>query len=262
MKKIDEMKRYWAVVWVSAALFASSCSAGGEGASAGEGSVEFDCSVSTFVGTRAETRELPAELIPDAGALSLSLSGTDGVVASYETLADYDQPLLAEGNYTASFTYGDPEAEGAGAACFSGEEAFTIVARKTVTEPVSVSLANSVFTLVFSDWFRKYYSEFTVNIRTDSGFRAGFVGSASSPLPQTVPQFVKAGTGLYMSGSATKTNGVEVAFPETLVGTTAARTWHTVTVDAGQVGQAGIVVSLDDTPVAVEEIPVELNPDA
>lgn len=178
------------------------------------------------------------------------------------TLADYDQPLLAEGNYTASFTYGDPEAEGAGAACFSGEEAFTIVARKTVTEPVSVSLANSVFTLVFSDWFRKYYSEFTVNIRTDSGFRAGFVGSASSPLPQTVPQFVKAGTGLYMSGSATKTNGVEVAFPETLVGTTAARTWHTVTVDAGQVGQAGIVVSLDDTPVAVEEIPVELNPDA
>ena len=80
MKKIDEMKRYWAVVWVSAALFASSCSAGGEGASAGEGSVEFDCSVSAFVGTRAETRELPAELIPDAGALSLSLSGTDGVV--------------------------------------------------------------------------------------------------------------------------------------------------------------------------------------
>lgn len=228
----------------------------------GRSSVEFDCSVSAFVGTRAETRELPAELIPDAGALSLSLSGTDGVVASYETLADYDQPLLAEGNYTASFTYGDPEAEGAGAACFSGEEAFTIVARKTVTEPVSVSLANSVFTLVFSDWFRKYYSEFTVNIRTDSGFRAGFVGSASSPLPQTVPQFVKAGTGLYMSGSATKTNGVEVAFPETLVGTTAARTWHTVTVDAGQVGQAGIVVSLDDTPVAVEEIPVELNPDA
>ena len=65
------------------------------------------------------------------------------------------------------------------------------MARKTVTEPVSVSLANSVFTLVFSDWFRKYYSEFTVNIRTDSGFRAGFVGSASSPLPQTVPQFVK-----------------------------------------------------------------------
>ncbi|MFR7709000.1 MAG: hypothetical protein ACLUZZ_08000, partial [Alistipes inops] len=84
------MKRYWAVVWVSAALFASSCSASGEGASAGEGSVEFDCSVSAFVGTRAETRELPAELIPDAGALSLSLSGTDGVVASYETLADYD----------------------------------------------------------------------------------------------------------------------------------------------------------------------------
>ena len=102
-----------------------------------------------FRGNGAETRELPAELIPDAGALSLSLSGTDGVVASYETLADYDQPLLAEGNYTASFTYGDPEAEGAGAACFSGEEAFTIVARKTVTEPVSVSLANSVFTLVF-----------------------------------------------------------------------------------------------------------------
>ena len=119
MKKIDEMKRYWAVVWVSAALFGLFLLGRRGGCVRGRGSVEFDCSVSAFVGTRAETRELPAELIPDAGALSLSLSGTDGVVASYETLADYDQPLLAEGNYTASFTYGDPRSRwGAGAAWF------------------------------------------------------------------------------------------------------------------------------------------------
>ena len=73
---------------------------------------------------------------------------------------------------------------------------------------------------------------------------------------------MQAGTALYLSGTAVKTNGVEVSFPETLIGRTTARTWHTLSIDAGSVGQTGLIVSLDDMPVAIEEIPVELNPEA
>ncbi|HIW98030.1 MAG TPA: DUF4493 domain-containing protein [Candidatus Tidjanibacter gallistercoris] len=257
------MRRIWIAVAAAVVLCATGCSEGKEGLPAGgEGRVVFDCTVSAFVGTRADTRTLPSGTVPDEGALALVLSGAEGTAASYDAFADYDQPLLREGTYTAAFVYGNPDAEGPDAACFAGEGTFDVVARKTVTEPVAVSLANSVVSLAFTEWFRGYYTDFSLTVHTASGFRTGFVGSQISSSGETAPVFVKAGTELFLSGSATKSNGVEVSFPETLVGTTAARTWHTVTLDAGQAGRAGIVVTLDDTPVAVEEIPVELNPDA
>lgn len=258
------MKRHFTVA-VAAAMLACGCSRGTQAVPEGEdrGRAAFACDVSASVGvTRAETKLLPAEHVPAVEALKLEISDSEGIVASYPTMAEYDQPLLKEGAYTASFSYGDPEEEGAGKGSFEGQRQFTIVARKTITEDVTVSLVNSVFTLKFSEWFRNYYEEYSINLRTESGFQAGFIGSASMPLVETVPIFVKPGTKLFFGGTATKTNGAEVTFPETEIGVTAPCTWHTVNIDAGQVGHVGIVVSLDDTPTAIEEIPVELNPDA
>lgn len=260
---IAKMKRHLTIA--IAAMLVSGCSQGTHTLPEGDnqGRIEFVCDVSASVGaTRAGTKQLPAECVPAADELKLEITGLQGHIASYETMADYDQPLLNGGSYTAYLGYGDPDGEGAGKACFKGEKEFIIVARKTITESVSVSLVNSVFTLQFSEWFRNYYSDYSINLRTESGFQAGFIGSASSPLLETVPIFVKPGTKLFFSGTATKTNGVEVTFPETEIGVTEACTWHTVNINADQVGQAGIVVSLDDTPTAIEEIPVELNPDA
>lgn len=229
----------------------------------GTGRAAFVCNVSSAVGvTRVETRELPMECIPSEDDLRLEIKGANGETMSYASMSEYDQPLLKEGSYTATLSYGDPDGEGADKACFEGGCRFTVVARKTITEQVPVELVNSVFSLKFSEWFRKYYSEYSVTLRTESGFQGGYIGSASMPLVETVPIFAKPGTRLYFSGTATKTNGAQVAFPETEIGITVARTWHTVNINADQVGQAGIVVSLDGTPTAIEEIPVELNPDA
>lgn len=258
------MKRHLTIA-VAAAMLASGCSQGTQTVPEGDnrGMAAFACDVSASVGvTRAETKPLPAEHVPAVERLKLEITDAQGVAVSYPTMEEYDQPLLREGTYTALFSYGDPEEEGVGKGCFEGQRQFTIVARKTITENVTVSLVNSLFTLNFSEWFRNYYEDYSINVRTESGFKAGFIGSASMPLVETVPIFVKPGTKLFFGGTATKTNGVEVTFPETEIGITAPCTWHTVNIDAGQVGHAGIVVSLDDTPTAVEEIPVELNPDA
>lgn len=261
---IAKMKRHFTVVLAAAALV-SGCSEATQTAPQGDnlGKAAFACDVSASVGvTRAETKLLPADHVPAVEALKLEITGNEGVIASYEAMADYDQPLLKEGSYTARFSYGDSEEEGAGKACFKGEKNFKIVARKTITEEVTVNLVNSIVTLHFSEWFRKYYTEYSINLRTESGFHAGFIGSATTPLIETVPIYVKPDTKLFFGGTATKTNGVQVSFPETEIGVAAVSTWHTVNINAGQVGQAGIVVSLDDTPTAIEEIPVELNPDA
>ncbi len=229
----------------------------------GFGDVMFECSVVPSIGEQVVSkaggqRILPDNCIPVPENLQLQLSNSAGLVASYGQMADYDQPLLTAGDYKATFFYGNPEEEGAEACYFTGETDFSIVARKTITRQVSVALANAVYSLDFTEWFRKYYTTYNITISTESGNQSAF----SSPSTTTAPIFVKAATKLYLSGTATKTNGVKVEFPRTEIGTTAARTWHTISIDASQAGQAGIVVSLNDTPIDIQEISVEMNPDA
>lgn len=107
-------------------------------------------------------------------------------------MSDYDQPLLQAGDYQADFSYGNPDTEGENAGCFKGTKQFTVVARKTTTEQVSLSLVNSVYSLSCSEWFRQYYTDYDLTVRTESGFRSGFSGSTAKPLTGTPPVFVKA----------------------------------------------------------------------
>ena len=228
----------------------------------GEGQVAFACELLDAVGvTRSTTRPLPEGSVPASSDLKLVLSGTESEPLPYETMADYDMPMLTAGDYSARFTYGDPTAEGAGKSYFEGSCSFAVVARKTITQPVTVALANSLYTLSLSEWFGNYYTDYDLTVRTEAGLQTRYAGQ-SSEAQESEPVFVQAGTALYLSGTAVKTNGVEVSFPETLIGRTTARTWHTLSIDAGSVGQTGLIVSLDDMPVAIEEIPVELNPEA
>lgn len=252
------MKKYWMAA--VGCLMLAGCTQ--PVAHRGEGQVAFTCELLDAVGvTRSDTRQLPEGVLPASGDLKLVISGEEGEIASYATMAEYDQPLLKEGDYTAAFTYGDPSAEGAGKGYFAGGCSFTIVARKTVSQSVAVGLANALYSVSFSEWFGKYYTDYELTVRTASGLETRY-DSTSAGQQESDPVFVQADTDLYLSGTAVKTNGVAVTFPETLVGHATARTWHTLSIDAGSVGQAGLIVSLDDTPVGIQEIPVELNPDA
>lgn len=236
----------------------------------GTGSVSFVCGTSGEIRyeapqTRADgntTRTLPETVIPESDALRLEISNEAGLVAEYGTMAGYDQPLLTAGDYTARFTGGDPSAEGPEAAYFEAEHSFTVVARKASTETVSISLANSVVSVLVSQWFADYYPVYNISIRTESGYTVSYSNSGTEPGTETSPVFVKAGTALYFSGTATKTNGTEVSFPETRIAGTKARTWQTVSVNASQAAGGSIEIVLDDTPVDIKEVAIELNPDA
>lgn len=229
----------------------------------GQGAVAFTCSISDTVDEIATSkadpqRELPSECIPPTEQLSLVLSSDIGVVGSYEVMSDYDQPLLTEGSYNAAFSYGDINQEGPNACYFTGSTDFTIVARKTITQPVSLALANSIYSLTCTDWFMKYFTDYEFTVRTESGLQTTF----DKPVSETDPIFVKAGTKLFLSGKATKTNGVEIEFQETEIGTTATRTWHTITIDAGEANEVSINILFNDSLITADPIDVELNPDA
>ena len=194
--------------------------------------------------------------------LRLEISSGIGTVASYDVMSDYDQPLLQAGDYQADFSYGNPDTEGENAGCFKGNQT---IYRRGAQDHDRAGFAVAGQLGLFAELFRMVQA-ILYRLRPDRphriGLPVGLFGSTAKPLTGTLPVFVKAATKLFLSGSATKTNGVKVEFPETEIGTTAARTWHTILLDAGAVGQASITVSLDDSPIEIKEVDVELNPDA
>lgn len=233
----------------------------------GEGNIQFEYAVSDRVSSpRIGQRSLPVEALPDTESISMTITGgpeeQDPVSLYYETMAEYDTPLLKEGDYQASFRYGDPETEGDGKACFAGQTDFTIVARTTTAKEVSLALANSVFSLKTTEWFRSYYTEYTLTLRTESGFVQTYSGSAENPLESTEPLFVKSDNKIYFSGSAIKTNGKEVEFPTTEICTTKPQTWHTIDIDAGEASEGKIHVTLDESMIKISESEIELNPES
>ena len=90
-----------------------------------KGAIAFACTVSPEVavvadGTKAgATRTLPASCLPAPEQMKLKLKLVDPdktFEMTYESMVDYDQPLLDPGSYTAGFSYGDPAEEGPDAA--------------------------------------------------------------------------------------------------------------------------------------------------
>lgn len=264
------MKKILCAWMVAAALVPVGCSSGpqpvgGGTAETGDVRVAVVASASVSSQTRTGTIDLPEASIPDADAFALRITGTYenelGVEQSYEqswaSVGVFDSPKMVRGNYKAAVVYGSMEEEGAGAACFAGSQPFTIFARKTVSATVSATLQNAAFRVAFSEWFNRYYTDAKITIRTESDHSFTFTPANASVI------FVKPSTKLFLKGTAVKAQtGTAVEFPEAEIGTTAARTLHTVAVDASQAGGGKLVVDLDDTFTELEEQVIELNPEA
>lgn len=253
-------------------LFSFGCSdQSNEVATQGYGQVSFECTTQSIVDeqTRATaTYELPTDLIPqDTDQFSLHLTGsyTDadtGESATYEasfaTLSAYEGelPMLPAGDYSATISLGDVEAEAFDAPTFTGTHTFEVVARKVSSESIAATLSNSFVRLQSSDWFDNYYTDVTFTLTTSTGGSFDFVPNDGQLL------FVAPTTSFTLTGSATKiSNGVEVTFPSTAIGATTVRTLTTIVVDAGSVGGGSISIVFDEDIVEITPTEIEVNPE-
>ena len=227
------------------------------------GNIQFEYGIVERVeSSRTGTKTLPASVIPDLNDISLTISDGEETTLYYTTMSRYDKPMLKEGPYTAQFYWGDIDDEGESKACFAGEKEFTIISRSTITESVNLTLSNSLVSVTTTEWFRKYYPEYTLILRTESGLERKYTGTTTNPLTETDALFVKPASKIYLRGNAVKTNGIEVEFPTTEICTTKTRTWHEIDIDAGEVADGAIKVQLDDKIVKISEKEIELNPES
>lgn len=226
----------------------------------GMGRADFACmpDIAVEEQTRA-TVQLPIA-IPAAADFKLTVANADGSYSEmYEHFRDYDQPLMKSGEYTATFSLGDPEAESSTAYRFEGSTTFKVTANRTTQVTVRPKLVNSAIRLSTTEWFDNYYSSAQFTVTTEAGNSFAFTPTSG----QTI--FVKAGTALKLRGTAVKAqNGAEVTFPESTIGTTKASSLHTLTIDAAQAGGGALRITLGSTDEMTEVAPVEieLNPEA
>lgn len=226
----------------------------------GSGYAAFACMPDIVVEeqTRA-TVQLPID-IPAAADFRLEVTNADGSYKEvYDEFRKYDQPSMKSGEYTATFSLGDPEAESSTAYRFEGSTRFKVTANRTTQVTVRPKLVNSAIRLSTTEWFDNYYSSAQFTVTTEAGNSFAFTPTSG----QTI--FVKAGTALKLRGTAVKAqNGAEVTFPESTIGTTKASSLHTLTIDATQAGGGALRITLGSTDEMTEVAPVEieLNPEA
>lgn len=254
------VKKYPLIIATWGGVLLSGCSKEPAAEADGMGRVSFACTPDIVVEeqTRA-TVQLPLE-IPAAADFTLKVTNADGSYSEeYDRFRDYDQPLMKSGEYTASFSLGDPDAESSTAYRFEGSTDFKVTANRTTTVTVRPKLVNSAVRLATTEWFDNYYSSAEFTVTTSAGNSFAFTPTSG----QTI--YMKAGTTLKLKGSAVKAqNGAEVTFPEHSIGATSASTLHTITVDASQAGGGTLRITLgtEDEMIEVAPVDIELNPEA
>ena len=242
------MKNRLILLLASAAVAAGGCSENETPAgSDGYGTLRIACRTDAMITTRAEIAVTP---VPDAGDLSLTISGTE-FSKTWESLSAFNDAgeTIPAGSYTAELRYGDPKAEGVGKVCYYGSKAIEIVARQRVEETIPVQIANAQVLVSATESFLNYFHDATFTVTTSAGNRFTFTPGAETA-DEAV--FVEAGTTLTLTGTAKLQSQTgtafdrNYAFPEQRLDRTVARTRHTFLFDARDNGSATLTINLDD----------------
>lgn len=256
------MKKHALYLFASALLLVAGCSKTETGDPAdGFGRLTLGVAADNRIATRTLVETGPA---PAAEEFALRITGQE-YDRTWENIAAFErsEELFVKGAYTASITWGDPDAEGADKPCYTGEEPFEIKARKLTEATVTARLANSQTAVRATEAFLGYFHDARFTITTQSGNVFTFTPGAET---EDAAVYVKAGTRLTLNGTAMLQSQTGTAFdrpytfPEQVLEATVARTRHTFLFDAKEAGSVTIVtINLTEDFVEQREFPVELN---
>lgn len=256
------MKKHAIYLFAAALLLVAGCSKTETGDQFdGLGRLTLGVAADNRIATRAE---IEAGTAPAAEEFMLRITGEE-YDRNWENIAAFNQSeeFFVKGDYTASITYGDPDAEGPDKPCYAGEEPFEIKARKQTEATVTVRLTNSQTVVRATEAFLGYFHDAQFTLTTQSGNVFTFTPGAET---EDAAVFVKAGTRLTLNGTAMLQSQTGTAFdrpytfPEQVLEATVARTRHTFLFDAKEAGSVTIVtINLTEDFVEEREFPVELN---
>ncbi len=231
-------------------LIGISCSeeAGGYGSGSGRiaPSVGCDSDVEGMGQTLSRTGD---EITVDD--LSMTLSKDDGSYRhTWDKVSDFDKTKeFGVGNYTLTAFYGDPESEGFEKPAYSGSVPVRVSDGQTSRVSLTATVVNAKISVVFTDEFKKYMTDYSGQFVTAKG-------TYEYTKDETRPLYIAPGSATF-TVRVVKPNGQEGSFNIASINAQARHHYViTVNVNGGNVSDASMTVSFDDT---LEQEPVIID---
>lgn len=214
---------------------------------AGAGRISPEVGIDTQAVTSRSDAASRADGDITAADLSLTLTKADGSYKqTWETVPEFPvDKEFSVGDYTLDAFYGDPEEQGFEKPAYAGSQTLKVSDGLTTTLGLTASLANSMFTIKYTDAFVGYMADWSASV-------AGIEYAKD----ETRPVYVKPGD-VTIKINVTKPNGLKAEF--TLDKVTAEPKYHymvTVDVNDGNVGGSALKVTFDDN-LAKEEVEID-----
>lgn len=242
------MKHFKTILSVLILLAAFSCT---KNQTEGNGQVAFEVSGNDRIADVTKSNVSDYTTLPSAGDFTIVILDASGSQVWTGKISEWDSttPLLA-GNYTVKATYGNLEEEGFDKPFFTGAQTFAVKGGESTSVSIPVALGNTIIKISCSEYFKKYYSDYTFKLTRDGSDIATFVKDETK--------------GAFIDGYKIKVEGTltgemkTYTFEQEYTGLDEA-TAYTINFDAPTVGGSTITISFNDTVETVELGDYELN---
>lgn len=242
------MKHLRTIFSALALIAAVSCTKSQTG---GNGRVAFVVSSNDVVADMTKSNVSDYTALPAAGDFTITILDESSSQFWSGKISEWDSSTpLPAGNYTVNASYGDIEDEGFDKPYFTGTQNFAVKGGETSSVSVPVALGNTIIKISCSEYFKKYYSDYTFKLTRGTAEIATFVKDETK--------------GAFIDGYKIKVEGTltgelkTYSFEKEYTGLDEA-TAYTLNFDAPNVGGSTITISFNDTVETVELGDYELN---
>lgn len=200
----------------------------------------------------------PAVIQPNVSDFYVHLSRTDGTVnKTWSKVSEMSETeKFPVGSYTIETYYGDIDEEGFDKPYFYGSEEFSIYDGDVAKPSVVATLQNTMVSFDYTEAFMNYFTDYSTTIHSVGGSYITFDKG------ETRAAYVKPGT-VSIAITLTNREGKTVTIEPAAITDAKARTHYHVTFDVngGEVGDAVLRITFDDTLVDGGEVLVTLGDD-
>ena len=217
----------------------------------GEGTISLRADVNTAVLT-SRSRAFADNGVVTVEDLKVRLKSEDGTYnrqwnSVYEFGGESRVPV---GNYTIEAFFGDANTQGFDCPYYYGSQLITVKQDQVTETGVTATLANTMFTVAYSDAVKSYLSDYSVELQGEGS-------PVTYAKDETRPAYMKAGS-VEVWVNVKKQNGVTGKLLAATV-TAEARHHYLVNVDlSNQTGTSSLVVTFDESLVT-EECEIDLS---
>lgn len=239
------------------AMLVASCQDDNKGLTKGQGTISPEFTIDYSVTnprtmSRAENGKETVPNAPELSSFSFHLWKDDGKVdTTYTGLGYFEDAQFPVGAYSLEAFSGDIEKEGLGKPYFAGSTTFNVYDGEQAKPTLVAKLANTAVSVEYTKAFMNYFTAYSTQIHSSNGTKYITMPAESEWA------YVKPGN-VDINITVTKQNGVSGTVKAATIENALPATHYHVTIDAngGEVGNATITVTFDDT---TDPQPIEID---